>query len=440
MSVNHVKSAVLCLLANTALSASEISEKKATVLQFEKTIEQAIADDPWIEGSWHDQSRLKSLSIAAGELPDPTVTLGLANLAADTFDFDQERMTHLKLGVTQQFPRGNSRALRKHKLQTQSEKYPFLRQNRAGQITLEVGQIWLDLYQVQESMRLIRKNRELFEKLVEVANNNYSSAFFNTTQFDIVQAELELSLLDDRLAALMQQQENRFAQLSEWLGYGVDLDVKLPSGLPEITMIDKTAIEYQHLTGHPAVMAIEQTIDSESVGIELSKQKYKPAWSINLGYGYREDAPSGLDRSDLLSLSVNFDVPLFTANRQDQEVNAAVQTQARLLTEKEQIMRKLMHMHQQSVADLKHLRKRGDFYRSTLLPQTKQSIEIALNAYSTDEGEFSEVVRAQISELNTALELLKIEVDIQKTILNLNYTLMTDTHEILHATVSGESS
>ena len=34
------------------------------------------------------------MSIAAGSLPDQTMTIGLANIAGDTFDFAQEGMTH----------------------------------------------------------------------------------------------------------------------------------------------------------------------------------------------------------------------------------------------------------------------------------------------------------------------------------------------------------
>ena len=433
------KTIVLCLIINTVLSASEITDVNNQSLQFQEIIKQAIANDPWIKGSWHDQKKMISLGIAAGELPDPVVTLGINNLAADTFDFDQERMTHLKMGIAQHFPRGKTRKLSQDKLAKASEQYSHLRENRKGEIIVGVSHIWLNLYRVQESIRVVHKSRLLFEKLVGVVENNYSAALTNTTQFDIMQAELEISFLDDRLAVLNQERETHIAQLSEWLGYVIDDKVDVSQNLTKIHPIQKTSSVFVHIAEHPAILSIDKQIDSSEIGIELSKQKYKPAWSLNLGYGYRENSPTGVDRSDLLSLSVNFDVPLFTSNRQDQKVNAAVYTRESVLNKKEHMMRKLIHIHESSTADLNNLRKRAALYDSVLLPQTQQSIEIALNAYSADEGDFSEVLRAQISELNTSLELLKIRVSIQKAILSLNFSLMEKADDILNSIATGES-
>ncbi|WP_395375927.1 TolC family protein [Marinicella sp. W31] len=436
--MKYVQSIVLCLVANTTIPSSAQAEMENEI-QLSNIVEEALENDPWIKGSWHDQNKMESLGIAAGELPDPVVTLGVANLAADTFDFDQERMTHLKMGILQRFPRGNSRKLGRDKLKIESEQYPHLRENRKGEITLRVSHLWLNLYRAQESIRIINQSLDLFEKLVEVVESNYIAAVTKTTQFDIVQTELEMSFLDDRLAVLKQEKEFHIAQLSQWLGYQVNDGLNVSQRLPNINPIQKQTSLLAHLAKHPAIKAFDKQIDSSDLGIELSRQKYKPAWSLNLGYGYRENAPTGTNRSDLLSISVNFDVPLFKANRQDQEVNAAVQTKESMLTKKEQMLRTLMNIHETSTADLENLRSRASLYESKLLPQTKQSIEIALNAYSADEGDFSEVVRAQISELDASLELLKIQVAIQKTILSLNYALMKSADDILNSSFIGES-
>jgi|GEM_PF-5219437 len=40
---------------------------------------------------------LDALSVEAGSLPDPSVSLGVANLPIDTFDFSQEGMTQFKV-------------------------------------------------------------------------------------------------------------------------------------------------------------------------------------------------------------------------------------------------------------------------------------------------------------------------------------------------------
>ena len=42
-------------------------------------------------------------------------------------------------------------------------------------------------------------------------------------------------------------------------------------------------------------------------------------------------------------------------------------------------------------------------------------------AYTNDDGDFAEVVRARIAQLNARISALRIDVDILKTIVRINY-------------------
>ena len=75
-------------------------------LRLETAVRQAQLNDPWLAGNRHSQDAVESLSVAAGTYPDPKMTLSLVNLATDSFDFNQEAMTQLKVGVSQMFPPG----------------------------------------------------------------------------------------------------------------------------------------------------------------------------------------------------------------------------------------------------------------------------------------------------------------------------------------------
>ena len=79
------------------------------------------------------------MSIAAGQLPDPQLTIGIANLATDTFAFNQEPMTQLKVGVSQMFPRGESRALKQQQLATLALQHLYQRQTREIKIAQTVA-------------------------------------------------------------------------------------------------------------------------------------------------------------------------------------------------------------------------------------------------------------------------------------------------------------
>ena len=75
-------------------------------------------------------------------------------------------------------------------------------------------------------------------------------------------------------------------------------------------------------------------------------------------------------------------------------------------------MLKIMIAKAQSLnAQFNQTKVRQQLYVSQLLPQTHQQAEASLNAYANDSGDFAEVMRARITELNTAIELLNIEIE-----------------------------
>ncbi len=424
----------LIVLQNAAFS-QESTVERAQLLTLQDALSTAIANDPWLLGSQHSQDAMDALGVAAGTLPDPRVSLGFANIPTDTFDFDQEAMSQFKVGLTQMFPRGDSRALRQKQLATLSSKFPLERQDRIARLTATVSELWLDTYRAGATRKLIESNRELFEQLVDVVTLNYSTALQGSRQQDVIRAQLELTRIEDRLLVLQQQFEMNSQRLGEWLALRPQQQftaLLLPEELPEVQLAlgspqstDKAfeSVNQQRLLRHPAVLALDQKIASATTGVALAKQKYKPEWGVNASYGYRDNDPMGGDRADFFSLGVSFDLPIFTANRQDKEVRAAVSQAEAIRSQKWLLLRTLAAGMATAKVQLVQLESRQALYRGQLLPQIREQAEASLAAYTNDDGDFAEVVRARIAHLNTEIEALDIDVDRYKTVARLNYYL-----------------
>ncbi len=148
-------------------------------------------------------------------------------------------------------------------------------------------------------------------------------------------------------------------------------------------------------------------------------------------YGYRDDSPAGNDRADFISLGLQFDLPFFTSNRQDKEVESAVSLAAAVKTNKWQLIRKMIAGFEKARAQLYRLDERQRLYQNELLPQMHEQAEASLTAYTNDDGDFAEVVRARIAELNASIDALGIDVERQKTIIQLNYYFMKSADDIV---------
>lgn len=445
-------------LSTCASLAAQTTEPSESSLSLELAVNTAVSNDPWLSGNQQQQWAIEASSIAAGQLPDPQLAIGIANLATDTFAFNQEPMTQLKVGVSQMFPRGESLALKQQQLTTLAQQHPYQRQARQISIAQTVALTWLDAYKARQSIVIIESSKALFEQLVDVAEASYSSAVGKTRQQDIVRAQLELTRLEDRLSVLLQQYDTAQLSLQEWLATTTYDEYQsyqfnkhgdmAPAELPTIALLHPQLMQGEQQTDpatlvsyfdhYPGLKAIEKKQRAAALGIAVEEQKYRPGWGINTSYAYRDDTPTGQSRADFFSIGVSFDIPLFTENRQDKLVESAIASSEAIKTERLLVLRQLIANFETLKAQYTRLGQRQSLYQDKLLPQMSEQAEASLTAYTRDDGDFAEVVRARIAELSAQLDSLVIRLDRHKTIIKLNALFATNSTELLNLHPVGE--
>lgn len=432
--------AILIGLIGLAVSMQTHSDAYAS-LTLDAAIKIAKQNDVWLEGSQYRESALLDESFSVASLPDPRVSLTAGNFPVDTLDQNQEPMTQVVLGVTQMFPRGDSLSLSARQKREVASQEPLLRKDRSAKVDATVSQLWLSGYLAQESIRLIEQDRFLFQQLIEATRANYVSALGRARQQDVIQAQLELTRLDDRLAQLNSSLDMSQQRLSEWIGNAayqplsndisalmleptlVELLQTSESSPNQYKALNDKATLYDLIKYHPSLLALRRRLQAANTSISLAKQKYKPEWGITANYGYRAEDTSGNDRADLASIGVTFDLPIFTGNRQDREISAAKYINESLKTDEQLLARQLVSNLGSELVQLKRLNERRTLYDETLLPQMKAQSDASLSAYNNDDGDFSEAVRAQISLLNSKIEALTIAVTQQQVITRIHYLI-----------------
>ena len=402
-------------------------------LRLDDAIERAVASDPWQEGNQLEQRAVEFRSEGAAALPDPILSMGVVNLPTDSFSFAQENMTQLKAGISQSFPRGDTLAIRQSQLQLQATAYPLMRKLRGLQVKSTVAVLWFDAWQATETLALIKKDTALFTQMADVAEAGYRSAVGNTRQQDVIRAQLEIVQLSDRLTVAQQQRDAAIARLSKWVAIPADIAfAKPPSPQSQFPLATALAAMTENeriaaLRNHARLrqVAIRQRIADKDVA--LARQAYKPMWGVNASYALRKDSPQGMDRADFFSVGVSVQLPLFGNLRQDSEVNASVAEAQSVITEQRLILRDMLAAVRTSADTLRRLLERKQLYEKSLLSQTADQANAALTAYTHDDGDFAEVVRARIAQLNAREAALAIDGDIYREYARLSFYAATDT-------------
>lgn len=405
----------------------------------------AIENDDWLTKSKYEEERLLKLSEGSRALPDPTFNVGLLNLPTDGFAFNQEPMTQFMVGAAQLFPRGDTLALTETQFEQAASIQPYQRLERTAKIAWQTKLLWLDAYKNQSNYAIVQNTKPLFDKLGDIVSANYASSIGSAKQQDIIRADLALIRLKDRLLNLATEKQIALSKLEQFLFSttqqnsiindfaSVETNVVITDIADERTFLCLSRLDnaneqslFTLLNTHPKVRALEQKILMQSTSIDLAKQSLKPQFGVNASYAFRDDMPieqGGNSRADFFSIGMSVSVPLFSKARQDAEVSSNILQVEMLKTEKRLLLRELMSGLKSNIAQYKGSVERLAIYNDKIIPQMTQRTNAALNAYTNDAGQFSEVVNAQIDELDAQVTAINIEVSKLKALAAISYYL-----------------
>ncbi len=372
----------------------------------------ALRQEPGLSEFQARADALEEQAVAAGQLPDPVLRVGLANFPIESGGFTTEGMTQGQLGIRQAFPPGKTRALSTRQFQSLSAEMDRNAAARERDVLTSVRNAWLDAYYWERAHAIVSDSRPYFDDLVTVTRSLYGVG--KKDQQDVLRAELELSRLDDRLIEIERQRRTARAALSQWIGS--ESTRSIANKLPAWRNIPSLQTLTDELTGHPAVLASEAKIDARNAGVGLAEERYKPGWALDLGYGYRDGfMPDGSPRSDFVSVSVTVDLPVFRKNRQDRKLRAALSERRAAQDSREALLRRLSSQLEAEFARWQELTRRIELYEQRLLVQAADQSRAALAAYRSETGDFDDVMRGVIDKLNAQLDLERLQTERRKS-------------------------
>jgi outer membrane protein TolC len=406
---------VVCtVLAGVALT----THIEASVLSLELAEELALASDPGVQSVESNRLALEEMSVAAEQLPDPLLKLGLVSLPTDTFDLGQEAMTQVQFGMVQKFPRGKSRSLRSEQIGLKSRGLDEMARDQELRILLAVREQFLEVAKQRHLANINAEAITAFSDVADITQDYYATG--RVQQQDVLQAAVELAKVEDRATRIAQDEEQARARLAMWIGETAYRD--LEESWPPFRYHTAAEAIKDGLPGHPRIQALQNDVSAAQAGVELARQKYKPEFALDVTYGGRAgNNPDGSSRTDLLTLMVVMDVPLFHKNRQDRVVAAQIAESSAAMFSRDDILRRMSSEVDFHVATQSKQQERIDLFENTLLPEAAFSSEASFGAYQSSIADLTTLLRTRITEFDLQLEHARLEAEVLKTQARLLY-------------------
>lgn len=352
---------------------------------------------------------MRERAVMEGELMDPKLRLGAINVPVDSFRLDDEDMTMLEVGLSQEFSPGQSRRLSRRQMEQQATAMDAVAEDRARLVHREVRKLWTQLAYVGAARGQVDDQVAWVEQMRQSARARYASG--EGKQLDVLQAALDAAMLREQQLDLERDEAMWRAQLSFWLGADAAARAQ-PGGLPARGELEPLARLEARLAAHPAQVDYERRLDAARTAVDVARELRKPGWMLDLSYGWRrgEMAP-GMSRPDMLSAMVTVDLPLFRANRQDRLVGAARLEEQGLHERHEDHRREMSAMLAEAWNVAHRTAELERYYEAELLPLADQSVTAALLAWRSNRGMVDDVVTARRIALDVRLRHARLAAD-----------------------------
>lgn len=264
------------------------------------------------------------------------------------------------------------------------------------QLFQQVKYAYYEYAYLAKAIEITEQNLALIKHFEEIARSRYTTAI--TSHPDIIRAQIELAVLEDRLVSLRDLKPAITARLNSILNRRTSSDLPWPTA----TGYQKISIDFQQLytmviQNNPDLQALDYEIEATRNSEKLAKKKSYPSLSIGVGYIDTAHArASGIDDSgkDPIIGMVSLTLPIWADNYNAARRQARAQLQQRI-HEKNQMENSFAAEAQELLYEFEDSNRKIKLYRDVIIPKAKEMLLASESTYQAANIDFLSLIDAQ---------------------------------------------
>lgn len=359
----------------------------------------------------------REMAMAAGQLPDPVLRVGVENLpieGADRLSLNRDSMTMRRVGVMQELPRAAKRRFKSERFEREAEKFMAEKSALAATVERDTAMAWLDLYYAQRIVVLLSEQIDQTKQEIKAVQAAYSAG--DARQAELLAAHGNLIRLQDQKSNAERRVRDARISLARWVGDAAQLPI---TGDPtiDVVRIDLANIE-RELNHHPRLLVASKEEQIASAEANLAKANRKADWSVELAYQQRGSA-----YSNMVSFGVSIPLQWNRKNLQDRELAARLAQVEEAKSMREETLREHVAELQGMVNEWKTNRERHTRYTHELIPLAKSRVDAEMASYRGGKTTQTNLLVARREETEVRLQALELEMEIARMWAQINFLI-----------------
>lgn len=389
----------LCLLFVSPLAFSA----EAPSLSLDAAVEQALQRAPQVSAGVSGVEAARALVESAGRLPDPSLIVGIDNLPVngpDAYSTTADFMTMRKIGVMQEFPRGDKRRLQHARAEADADLADAELTRTRLEVARQTAQAWIRVATAGTALDQLRHVQADVELDATSARANVAAG--RGSSAEALAAESAVARLKNRLLQLQSEVRTAQAQLARWIGEDAEKPLAPPPSFDQLPLPAADIVSSAHR--HGDLVPYEARLAAARTDVELARASRRPDWSAELSFAKR-----GPNFSDMASLQFSIGLPLFSKHRQDPVIRARAASLRQLESERDAQIRMHTAELREMVIEWQQLGEQLAQFDRELLPLAHERSNVALTAYRAGGGDLRSSIEAFSDEIDLLIQRAELE-------------------------------
>lgn len=398
----------LCILL---LGAALPSAALAGPLTFDDALAKARAGAPSVKAKTLSADATRSARIAAGQLPDPKLALGIDSFPVSgplAFQPSRDNFTWGRVGISQDIPNLAKRRAQRGRADADIAVADAATLVEIRTVEVQTAIAWINLAYAERRLAALDDVLARLGRLVRTTPSAVASG--NARPAQTLVGRAALARLQDRRDELVSAVARAKADLTRWTG---EADPEIAGAVPELT-VDPARLR-AGLERHPSLVLLAAQADRADSDLRLAQADRRPDLGVDLSY-QRRDPRFG----DYVSAGVTIGLPLFKKRRQDPLIAARAADAGSARADADAALRALTADLEAGLAD--HVMHHDQWMRArdVLQPLAQERVALEVASYAAGRASLVDLVDAHSALADAILETLDREATVAADAVRLN--------------------
>ena len=394
---------------------------EAEPLQLDAVVAEALVRNPEIQAARHRWQAAQERAPQAAALDDPEFKVELFNYPNR---LSPDASANTIFGLSQRFPYPGKRGLKESLVVREAGMAAALLRAKEREVAAQAKNAYYEVFLAHKAIEVHHRQIDLLKEFFEIANARFRAG--KGAQVDVLKSTVEISKLSNELPVLDQQLETAKAKLNLFLSR----DPQSPLGEPvepvglggkgarsTLDELYRTAIQ-----NRPELRALDLEIARSQTAAALAQKQLYPDFNVTLNRFQNFDARDGFGGGVTMSLPFSF----WTKPKYDAGIREAAANLDSAKATFQALQNQILFEVKDLLARIEAAEKMITLYKTTVLPQSQQTLESARIGYQTGKAEFLTLLDAERAIKDFQLAYYRVLAESEQRIADLERAVGTD--------------